>query len=437
MSADTFLYQRIATELNSGKRIHDAVQAGKIRRTRLSEHFYVAPLTEDEVTLTTIWSDLLGVEPVGINDNFFSLGGDSFRGVQMVSRARQAGVPLTLGSLFEHQTIAAIVAQTKAGAVHDNGYASNGYASNGYASNGHAGNGHATNGHGPSPSGSHALEDASAWTPLVPIQPMGEKPPFFCVHPVMGIVFPYYLLAHHLGIDRPFFGLQAAGLVDGLEPLGSIEEMAGRYIDAIRTVQPVGPYALGGWSFGSDVAFEMAQQLVAGGDSVGLLTILDTPVYDDGLSRWQRTRAKVSLANVVRRHLWPYVRDYRLLAAATGQAQGDGRSATADFAGPAVNRIPSLLQSQSEMRRAVRIYRTNLKAAAAYSPQRYPGTITLFRAVDQSIHIEDDLGWGRYSDREVQVIDLPGNHMTILRQPHVQRLAEQLRAQLESAFAVR
>ena len=424
---DPLLYQRIATDLNSGERIHTAVQAGRTRRSRQSDRLYVAPRTEDEVTLATIWSDLLGVERVGIEDNFFSLGGDSFRGVQMVTRAQQAGIQLSIGSLFEHQTIAAIVAQQTADAVYGDGH----------SSNGHASNGHAAYGHGRSLSRSPTLGGDSSWTPLVPIQPTGNKPPFFCVHPVMGIVFPYYLLAHHLGVDRPFYGLQATGLADGQEPLGSIEEMASRYIDAIRTVQPFGPYALGGWSFGSDVAFEMAQQLLAGGDSVGLLAILDTPIYDEGLSRWQRARAKVSLANVVRRHLWPYVRDYRLWAAALGQAQGDGHTATADFDDPMDIRIPSLLQSQPEMRRAMRIYRTNLKAAAAYSPQRYPGTITLFRATDQSIHTEDDLGWGRYSDREVQVIDLPGNHMTILRQPHVQRLAEQLRAQLETALAVR
>ena len=109
----------------------------------------------------------------------------------------------------------------------------------------------------------------------MPLQPRGTKRPFFCIHPLAGVVFPYYELAFALGKEQPFYGLQSLGIAGKERPLSTIEEMAARYIKAIKVVQPEGPYALGGWSLGALIAFEMVQQLQQTGQSVGLLVSLD------------------------------------------------------------------------------------------------------------------------------------------------------------------
>src|SRR5208337_925652 len=108
--------------------------------------------------------------------------------------------------------------------------------------------------------------------------PGGNKRPLFLVHPAGGHVFPYVHLAQFLGHDQPCYGLQARGLEDGQDPHTRIEDMAAWYIQALQTVQPTGPYLLGGWSMGGVVAFEMAQQLHAQGQRAALLALLDTRI---------------------------------------------------------------------------------------------------------------------------------------------------------------
>src|SRR5207253_11167405 len=119
-------------------------------------------------------------------------------------------------------------------------------------------------------------EQAATNSMLVAIQPQGSQPPFFCVHPIGGSVFCYRDLARHLGSDQPFYGLQARDLVPNQEPHASVETMAADYIEALRIIQPTGPYRLGGWSLGGVVAFEMAQQLQRQGESISVLALIDS-----------------------------------------------------------------------------------------------------------------------------------------------------------------
>ena len=117
---------------------------------------------------------------------------------------------------------------------------------------------------------------APSWSSLVPIQPLGSKRPLFFVHGAGGTVIIYRDLVRHLGTDQPVYGLQAQGLDGKQSCLTSVEDMASHYLEAIRTIQPEGPYLLGGLSFGGTVAFEMARQLQAKGEEVALLALLDT-----------------------------------------------------------------------------------------------------------------------------------------------------------------
>ena len=114
------------------------------------------------------------------------------------------------------------------------------------------------------------------WSSLVACRQPGSSPPFFCVHGIGGLVIGFRDLARHLGPDQPMYGFQAQG-TDGKHPiLTRVEEMAAHYLQELRTVQPHGPYYLGGLSFGGWVAYEMAQQLRADGEQVGLLALIDT-----------------------------------------------------------------------------------------------------------------------------------------------------------------
>ncbi|HEX2524309.1 MAG TPA: amino acid adenylation domain-containing protein, partial [Terriglobia bacterium] len=202
-----------------------------------SENAFVAPRDDLELQLTHIWEDVLGVRPIGVRDNFFELGGHSLLAARLLaSIENRLGKKLPLATVFQGATVEHLAAILRQDAK-------------------------------PAPRSS-----------LVAIQPAGSKRPLFLVHPAGGHVFPYVHLARYLGPDQPCYGLQARGLEEGEEPHTRIEDMAADYIKALRTVQPIGPYLLGGWSMGGLVAFEMAQQLHAQGEGVDLLALLDARI---------------------------------------------------------------------------------------------------------------------------------------------------------------
>src|SRR5712692_1384520 len=137
-------------------------------------------------------------------------------------------------------------------------------------------------------------EWSPSWSSLVAIKPNGSKTPFFCVHGLGGNVLEFSDLARHLDDDQPFYCLQSQGL-DGEQPLlTSVEEMAAHYIKEMRELQPAGPYFIGGRSLGGMVAFEMACQLRAQGQEVGLLALLDT--YPSGYAKLFRDETTVCAA---------------------------------------------------------------------------------------------------------------------------------------------
>ena len=124
-------------------------------------------------------------------------------------------------------------------------------------------------------------QPSGSWSSLVEIQPHGSKTPLFCIHAAGANVLIYRPISRHLGGDQPVYALQAQGLDGEKPPLRRVEDMAAHYIREMRSVQPVGPYYLLGASFGGLVIFEMAHQLLAQGQKVALLAMLNTecPVY--------------------------------------------------------------------------------------------------------------------------------------------------------------
>jgi thioesterase domain-containing protein len=339
---------------------------------------YVEPRTPAEKTLAGIWSELLRVERVGAADNFFDLGGESLLAVRMIARARAAGLPLAPLDLFQHQTVAelAAVAETprETPVAHAPG---------------------------------------SPDSQLVPLRPQGSKPPLFLIHPIEGTLTGYAAIVPLLGSEQPVWGLRAAGHREGATPTRTIEEMAARYLDALRAVQPAGPYFLGGWSMGGIIAYEMARQLLSRGERVAFLAVIDqAPVGrpDGGLGEQLR---KLALP-------WETLLDTASEAPLTALLRQ-----AAPLLPPGVDKF---LPPQQ-----FRVYLRNALAIDRYAPTPAPLQLWLYRA-DSSVVADDDptLGWAAIARAGVEVRTLSGDHHSLMRPPHVAALADAIRSDLRS-----
>ncbi|MFL6192597.1 MAG: amino acid adenylation domain-containing protein, partial [Thermoanaerobaculia bacterium] len=289
-------------------------------------------------------------------------------------------------------------------------------------------------------------EGGLPWSPLVPIQPLGTRTPLFCVHALGGEVLCYYRLARELGTDQPVYGLQASPL-DGQPgaPRTTVEERAAEYVDAVRSLQPAGPYLLVGYSFGGILAFEMARQLTLAGEEVALLALLD-----QGITPGDEA-AEVDTATVI---------------AGMVRHRTGGQGAAPVLAADALRGLPveaqlarglEILGSQEALGPGFDIpllrdlalgWSSRATAAERYRVSTYPGRITLLRAtgVDPAAlrglaperrRIFDDptLGWGNVAAGGVEVHAVPGNHQTLIEAPHVETVAEILEACIERALA--
>lgn len=284
-------------------------------------------------------------------------------------------------------------------------------------------------------------------TCLVPIQPHGSKKPFFCVHPLAGVVFPYYELAFLLGEEQPFFGIQSLGLAANSKPITSIPEMATCYIKAVRTVQQEGPYAIGGWSFGAIIAFEMAQQLKQAGESVLLVSLDGTACHGSQLMNTWEMLKFLFTSGVL--DIWPYVFDYFNLTTFAAQKRkqmaegGESQqlklqtpSRTLEIAKAVTQKMENVEFRQGVIGRLFPIIWTNIKAYIRYKPQVYPDRMTLLRSDGscRTYHRHPTLGWANLVQEGVEIHEIPGHHLNILRQPHVKVLAKTLKACLEQNY---
>lgn len=375
---------------------------------------FIAPLTPTESTLAEIWAEVLNIDRVGIYDNFFDLGGDSLLTVRLLQQiSDRLNYELPLASLFLNPTLESLAAWIS------------------------------------------SPPDTLPRSPLVAIQPNGSNSAFFCIHPVFGVVFPYYELAAQLGKNQPFYGLQPIGLDGKTPPLKRIEDMAAHYIEALRSVQPHGPYYLGGWSFGGWVAFEMAQQLHQAGEEVALLAVLDTLAPIPGhVSLGHGLKFMLTTAA---RYIWPFFLDYVYLIIAIVKQQiislidrfpnfkkivrysgwewlMRSRSHQNDTLNPSKESQLRIL-SELAIVPMLRVFYANSQAVLDYVPQAYSSRIDLFRTTAQTSIGEDEpsLSWDRLAEGGTEIHHLPGNHLTMLRKPHIQVLAAQLKACIDRA----
>jgi aspartate racemase len=349
---------------------------------------YVAPRDPLEYQLAGLWESLLGKKPVGVYDNFFELGGHSLLAAKLFAQIEKlTGEDLPLATLFHAPTIDGISALLRRGGR------------------------------------------TSSWSSLVAIKAAGTRSPFYCVHAAGGNVVGYRSLASHLDPDQPVYGLQARGLDRKETPFESVEEMAGEYVKEVRTLQPGGPYYLGGACTGGIVAFEMAQQLVAAGEEVGILAMFDTFAHSHlaSLSRGEFRRFRVKSAVerlkhhtenlLLRRGRIVYVRSKTrtLLRRLRTRLWGLRMKAFTRLG----RQLPASLKKVEEY---------NMLAIRKYRPRPYPGRITLFPPSTRSVgeFPDPEQGWGSLALGGVEIHEVTGDHLMMLTEPYVEVVAQKL-----------
>lgn len=356
---------------------------------------FAPPADELELKLTRIWEKVLGVRSISVNDNFFELGGHSLLAVRLFAQIEKSfGRDLPLATLFQAPTVKQL-----ARVLREEGW--------------------------PAP-----------WSSLVMIQGGTARIPFFCIHAAGGNVLEYYDLARLLGPDQPVYGLQAKGLDGKEEPHTNIKEMAVHYLKEMREVQPEGPYLLGGRSSGGTIAFEMACLLAAEGQQVALLALLDTyPAgyfkllpgsgslrqrairYGRKLGSHATNMSQLSIAKKLeyvfgKLKYAPEKAKHKLYRRAYKIYQKMGRQ------------LPPALKNIEEI---------NFAAVKEYVPQTFAGDVTLFLATDLTADYDLHDGWRELIEGSIEVHEISGNHINIIKEPHVRELAEQLRGSLARA----
>jgi amino acid adenylation domain-containing protein len=393
----------------NGKVDRKALPAPEKLRQPAQETF-VPARNEIESQLTTIWEEVLDIQPIGVKDNFFALGGHSLLAMRVFVQIEQKlGQHLPLTTLLEAPTVeqlAHVISQRDENLKNDQSKIETQNTTN----------------------ETRQADAASTRSSLVCMQPNGSKPPLFCVHALGYSVLYYQNLANYLGTDQPFYALQPRGL-DGKQPLLTrIEDMASHYIREIQTVQPEGPYFLGGASFGGLVAWEMAQQLVAQGQKVALLALFDTP----GLGFFRRA----PLSKRIRNHLnslsklrFTYI--YQQL-----KNKSDWLSIIfkQEIKKKSASTIPQQLPpSPTHKELKLIVEAANKQAQRNYVLRAYSGLVICFRATthlapSEGWELDPQMGWGDLAQGKLEIHPVPGDHDSIFREPNVRTLAEELRA---------
>ncbi|VCM22909.1 non-ribosomal peptide synthase [Burkholderia pseudomallei] len=341
---------------------------------------YAAPQGEIETTLARIWAELFGIERVGRHDGFFELGGHSLLAVRMVARVHDVlGVEVPLRALFADPVLhvfASAVARASTRQASSN---------------------------------------------LVAFRSAGTAAPLFFIHSGLGEIGFVGDLLPGIAPEIPVYGFAAVGFLAGETPHATIEEMAAQYVDAMRRVQPHGPYRLAGWCAGGNIAFEMAHQLIAADETVEFLCMIDSPTsapIDRSVTACVLARIPDDIPEALRTRL---------------HALGDafdvrGMLHACQAAGMLPIDLPTGL-----MERHVAVQYAIKHAKLNYVPPRLPVDVIHFVAQDEPMWRNGWAmdGWHDVADR---VICLPasGDHMTMVAAPH----AEQLGRRITEALAV-
>ena len=375
---------------------------GKVDRRALpapemgaAEEGYIAPRSTLEVSLARIWEDVLEVQAVGVDDNFFEIGGHSLLMMRVLARMeRELGRTLPLSALLQHPTVAQLAEHLGTGAT------------------------------------------ATRWSPCVLLQ-RGQpgRTPLFLVHPANGRVLGYARTVRHLARHLPVYGLQAIGLDEGQRPLERIEDMVSLYLEGLREVRPKGPYMLGGFSAGVPIAFELARRLEESGEEVSLLVDLDG-------SAPQLVRSEVAPETAETELLDVWINQYR---EERGEAPIPGLRETLSRMSPEEQQGAVLAEMKrvnvapasatvSTVRALIATSAALANAFARYVPQgRIHAPVLSLRAGQPGEGLEHRWRtlWREVTHGPITVEVVPATHVTLLREPAVRHVARHLDAYLE------
>jgi oxalate---CoA ligase len=360
---------------------------GKLQRMGLAERLglgetkgpsaaFAEPRTGLERELTELWRQILGVERVGTEDDFFALGGDSILAVQLIAtlRVRYGRPRLPLTTLVWAPTVKQLAAEL----ARD--------------------------------------EEKAPRSPVVPVRREGSRPPFFFVHGLDGEIVGFGTLAHRLGPDQPFYAIRARGVDGEDEAHRSLEEMVFDYVDALRAVQPHGPYYLGGVCLGASVAVEMAKRLGAAGEEVGLLALVDPRVTVAKGPTYLGWQLRLGGRKVVQGDYgWRLVLPYR----------------QKEVWGAAARELRSRFTSLDRREPAEREFEERIRAIRrSLVPSTIRGRVNVYVSIDWPLR---EWFWDPLVEGELVVEEIPYRHMALLRSPGVGVLAGHLGPALRTA----
>ncbi len=369
--------------------------SGKIDRKALKQLLpskdakveFTSPSSPSEIIIASIWKDCLGLVKVDVNSDFFELGGHSIVGVQVMARLeKETNNRLPLVALLKHPTIKQLAA--------------------------------------------YMDSEFIVWDSLVTLKAGGSKPALYIVHGANHNVLMFNALAHKLDKEQPVYGLQSRGLNGVTEPHDSIDQMAADYISEIVASNPNGPYALGGFSYGGIVAFEMARQLIAQGKKVTILAQFDTYVYpsyyytNSFIKKMLSTSFQMGKVVYLSFNMFAskkhFLRRKELLKVQIAGVflkfkHGKEKQYEMQF------NVPYKMQHNHEI------------ATNAYTITPQDIVIDLFRAQEEInfVHDHDLLGWKKMGLKGIRKHMVPGNHVDMFEKPHVDVLAASLQNVLD------
>jgi thioesterase domain-containing protein/acyl carrier protein len=367
---------------------------------------HVSPRDVLELRMTNLWEKTLGIQGISVKDSFFDLGGESLAAMRLFADIKKEfGITLPVNTLVAAPTVEQLTDLLRQTDRKTDG-------------------------------------DRS----LVPLQVRGSKPPLFLVPPGAFTVLHFTRLLRYMEPDQPIYGLEHEGLDGKGIPYIRVEDMAAHHIQEIRSLQPEGPYFLAGRCFGGTVVFEMAQQLQAQGQEVGLLAILDTqtpPDLERSDTHSDPQQSPSQLKQKPKGQYWQrlvtHLQQGRLLP--TDRVQRWVKGLLWTILVKAAKRKPVFVQLQTmlfpRLPQEIIIdltFAAHKKARRDYTPKVYPGKITLFRTVEYPAASESK--WAKIAGGGLDCRMIPGDHKTMFREPNIQVVAEKLIAALHEAQTI-
>lgn len=348
-------------------------------------------VTPHEKIMVAIWQEVFGHDNIGVEDDFFELGGHSLMALHIMAHFEsKTGIKLPVERLFKESTISSLL-----GSITDK-------------------------------------DEEKKSQSLIPIKTTGSKMPLYIIHGDGLYVLSFKDLAKYVDPEQPLYGLQPADLNGAHQQVETLVDIAGHYVNEIIEHNPNGPYAIAGYSFGGYVAIEMARQFSALGKEVKMLGIFDTDAENVFYVKSWRVKLPRKIKRQFPKLLWifrSFIKD---------------PSSTFNYQYHLfLNGIHKLMykfglrkdpKTEGVYSHISVINQKHQEAFKAYNLEPFNNLVYLFKAKNRVYFVDDikSLSWGKYAMKGVKVFDVPGDHATMLHEPHAQEFGQKLQDALNN-----